>query len=701
MSLLFLPNEIIFLISTNLDPKDIDSLVRSHPRFHCTLYDHLFSIYENLHGNDNSAALHAAASDGSVAVVERLLTLGVDVRWKSLYWSCTSPWQYAKPHRKVKDESRSTFQAHPISAAAANGHTRIVLKLLDHGADVNFKDIDGRRPLSLAARGGHMHTVRALVSRGPNLLLIDRDGRRAIANAASEGHHEIEDYLLSLLEAKRPRLTHTMKTEMHFVILCAAARGDEGRIKILLERGVEVDSQLPVCSHTPLCAAIGRGSAPLSTIKLLLENGANPSSSFSRRRGGHGPTNRGTQKPIAHAPLQLAIAHPTDSYAIIKMLIQHGMRLNIHYRILLGLLRPERFAESRLLCDAGMDIRGRPRLLACLYHRATAVYHPHRHQPLVDLLVEMGAEYYFEHIQRCNPLSIANVDKKANTAQQRSGQKVGLPYLPSTNLLNLLSYELVALCCAVAVSASLPPKEGEPRASTAHLAVANDYRAFTKDDTNAQARLVAHAVGVVAELGNEAACLLTDGSALQESGTSDQITLDAVLHWRVVSGCTSPYSCYHWSPEAGDTENGTVMPILSWQCTTSWTDEATPQPDIMRMGFQPYKGVGEVNYPHYMYLEAVLRKPKTHPVPGTYAATSIVFLHVVSVRYRSYQPKGKGDDGPCSPCSVCEQLLREIALDAGLQWAPASPPSTFAATEYFRDLARRVADMFEELPSAQ
>jgi hypothetical protein len=95
----------------------------------------------------------------------------------------------------------------------------------------------------------------------------------------------------------------------------------------------------------------------------------------------------------------MAIAHPTDSYAIIKMLIQHDMRLDVHYRILLGVMRPERFAEFRLLCDAGMDIRGRPRLLACLYYRATAVSHPHRHQPLVDLLVEMGAQYYFEHVQ--------------------------------------------------------------------------------------------------------------------------------------------------------------------------------------------------------------------------------------------------------------------------------------------------------------
>ncbi|KAL2839325.1 ankyrin repeat-containing domain protein [Aspergillus pseudodeflectus] len=367
MSLLSLPNEIIFLIATELDPRDVDSLVRSHPRFHCTLSDHLLSTYQNLHGNDNSV-LHAAASDGSEAVVHRLLERGVNVRWKSQYWSCTCPWRYAKHHR----------MPHPISAAAANGHTGVVLKLLEHGADVDFKHIDGRSPLSLAARGVHMDTVRALVGHGANLLSIDMDGHRVIANAASEGHHEIEDHLLALLGANRPPLKHTMKAEMHFMMLYAAEKGDEDRIKVLLQRGVEVDSQLPVHSHTPLCAAIWRG-APLSTIRLLLDSGADPSSSFSRKR------DRAIDwlpQLTDHAPLQKAIERE-DSYEIIKMLVQHGMRLDIDYLILRRLLRPRKFAEFCLLVDAGMDVRGDPRLLVSLYRRAaTAEISPSIYRPI-------------------------------------------------------------------------------------------------------------------------------------------------------------------------------------------------------------------------------------------------------------------------------------------------------------------------------
>ncbi|KAL2839326.1 hypothetical protein BJX68DRAFT_258910 [Aspergillus pseudodeflectus] len=239
-----------------------------------------------------------------------------------------------------------------------------------------------------------------------------------------------------------------------------------------------------------------------------------------------------------------------------------------------------------------------------------------------------------------DPLSIAHVDKK----------KVGLPCLPSTSLLNLLSYELVALCCAVAVSAWLPPKEAVTKASIAHLAVADDYHAFTKEETKARACLVALAVGVVAELGDEAACLLTDGSALQESGTGNQMTVEAVLQWRAVGGCTSPYSCYHWNPEVPRSlENGTVIPIiimamhdlLDWRSDTAAGNHEN--------GVSALYGLGEVNDPHHVYLEGMLRNAKAHPVSGAYAAAAI----------------------------------------------------DLAASEYFRDLAKRVVDRFEELPLAQ
>ncbi|KAL4963603.1 ankyrin repeat domain-containing protein [Aspergillus stella-maris] len=159
----------------------------------------------------------------------------------------------------------------------------MVLTLLSHGTDVNFKDINGRSPLSLAAAEGHTDTVQTLVGYGANFPSIDMDGRRAIGLVASEGHHAIEDYLLARLVAKRPRSERTMKTEMHFMMFYAVGRLHEGRIRELLKRGVDVDSRLPVHSHTPLTEAIGRG-ASLSLRKLLLEAGANPSSSFSPKR---------------------------------------------------------------------------------------------------------------------------------------------------------------------------------------------------------------------------------------------------------------------------------------------------------------------------------------------------------------------------------------------------------------------------------
>lgn len=179
------------------------------------------------------------------------------MRWRSRYWSCTRHWPRGKHLRYAKHDAEASFQEHPISYAAANGHIGIVVKLLDHGADINFKDLQGWSPLALAALASHFEAVCMLVARGANLLSIDSKGCRPIGHAAFNGHHAIEDYLLHCLCQKRPCMNMTIKAETYFMLLYAAQRGDEERVKVLLfERGADIDSQLPVESYTPLCAAI-------------------------------------------------------------------------------------------------------------------------------------------------------------------------------------------------------------------------------------------------------------------------------------------------------------------------------------------------------------------------------------------------------------------------------------------------------------
>ena len=67
--------------------------------------------------------------------------------------------------------------AKELLAAAHNGDTAGVRKLLEAGANPEAKDKNGRTPLILAAGNGYAETVRALLEKGANPKARDKNGR--------------------------------------------------------------------------------------------------------------------------------------------------------------------------------------------------------------------------------------------------------------------------------------------------------------------------------------------------------------------------------------------------------------------------------------------------------------------------------------------------------------------------------------------
>ena len=93
---------------------------------------------------DGCTALHVAAGDGHTAVVEKLLEKGAEVN--------------------VPDNKGRT----PLHVAASNGHTAVVEKLLEKGAEVNRLDNKGLTPRDLAASNGHTDVVALLLKKPEN-----------------------------------------------------------------------------------------------------------------------------------------------------------------------------------------------------------------------------------------------------------------------------------------------------------------------------------------------------------------------------------------------------------------------------------------------------------------------------------------------------------------------------------------------------
>jgi ankyrin repeat protein len=71
--------------------------------------------------------------------------------------------------------------------AAKQGDLEQVRELLDKGADVNVRYINGMTVLMAAARGGNLEIVKLLIEKGADVNSSDRFGRTVFSSAARGG----------------------------------------------------------------------------------------------------------------------------------------------------------------------------------------------------------------------------------------------------------------------------------------------------------------------------------------------------------------------------------------------------------------------------------------------------------------------------------------------------------------------------------
>ena len=98
---------------------------------------------------------------------------------------------------------------HPLHYACNNGHVDTALMLIEHGASVIEKDIDGDTPLHCACQRGHNATALMLIEQGSNLTERNEDGLRPIDVALRYGHSDLaailkEKFVCAGLECLKP-----------------------------------------------------------------------------------------------------------------------------------------------------------------------------------------------------------------------------------------------------------------------------------------------------------------------------------------------------------------------------------------------------------------------------------------------------------------------------------------------------------------
>lgn len=290
----------------------------------------------------------------------------------------------------------------PLMLAAANGHMRASILLLDAGADIDARSSENWTALMFAARFDHRSIVGALLDRGadPNLAESAR-GNTALLEAASRAHEHTVRRLIQggadpnkkaadgytpLMGAARARTGLTTAVELigagarvddhsddgRRALHAAAEAGNARTVELLLLNGA--DANRPDKSgRTPLLLASSGGH--LETVALLLSTGADPD-----RRAEDGAS------PLGKAVL-------TTRVAVAGRLVAAGADVDLPGESgrtpLIDAVRTGHTPMVDMLLAAGAD----PNMADAVKGRTPLMYAAnHGFADLVDLLLDRGAD---------------------------------------------------------------------------------------------------------------------------------------------------------------------------------------------------------------------------------------------------------------------------------------------------------------------
>lgn len=220
-----------------------------------------------------NTALHAAADEGHVNIVDILLRNGAEIDAKN---RCCTPLMLAayKGHKDVADLLIS--KGADIDAIDNSGrsalyysvkykHPGITAALLDHGADVNFRD-KYATPLFPAVENNDDQMVAFLLGKGADLEARTNHRDTALALASDRG------YLVIVRRLVENGANIEARNEYgNTPVYLASFQGHYEVVRYLIQKGAAVNVKNNE-GHTPLSTAIKEGHNNVAT--LLRDNGA-------------------------------------------------------------------------------------------------------------------------------------------------------------------------------------------------------------------------------------------------------------------------------------------------------------------------------------------------------------------------------------------------------------------------------------------
>ncbi len=166
------------------------------------------------------------------------------------------------------DAKGGKLMATPLHYSTVHGHTPIVERLLDKGADVKVTDANGETPLHDAATFGRIEIVKMLLAHKADVNAVTPEKKTPLDNAIEANAENITDLLKQ----------NGGKTGSELSIHVAAQRSDNEAIQQHLDAEVDVNS-LDESGATPLDYATKLDSE--STANFLRQRGGKTSSELT------------------------------------------------------------------------------------------------------------------------------------------------------------------------------------------------------------------------------------------------------------------------------------------------------------------------------------------------------------------------------------------------------------------------------------
>jgi ankyrin repeat protein len=169
--------------------------------------------------------------------------------------------------------------------ASTTDWSKTVSAILDNGASLEARDVEGATPLIRAAGFGNTEVVQVLLERGANVEARSNNGETALMAAACEcASIDMPETLesLKLLLAKRADINAKDK-QGQTALMSASSAGETENVRLLLDSGAKIDlrdsdgnTALMLAASAGPCNSV-RAIETSDSVKLLVTRGANPS----------------------------------------------------------------------------------------------------------------------------------------------------------------------------------------------------------------------------------------------------------------------------------------------------------------------------------------------------------------------------------------------------------------------------------------